>query len=113
MQVAFLDRDSTINVDFGFVATIDKWQFLPSVQAAMRMMREAGYAIAIVTNQSAIATGRCSTTDVERLHEFMRAALALEGVKVDAVAYCPPSATDGCECRKPTNRNVKAGLRAD
>lgn len=101
LRVVFLDRDGTINVDYGYVVTPEKWEFLPGVPAAIRSLREAGYAIAVVTNQSAVASGRCTIEDVERLHEFMSAKLASEGAIVDAVAFCPHSASEGCDCRKP------------
>ena len=100
-RVIFLDRDGTLNVDHGYVSRKADWQFLPGAPEGICMLRQAGYAVAIVTNQSAIAAGRCTRDDVERLHEFVAEQLAAQGAKVDAIAYCPHAATAGCDCRKP------------
>ena len=99
--VVFLDRDGTINVDRGYVHHIEDWQFIPGAAEATRDLRSAGYAVAIVTNQSAIAAGKYTLADVERLHVHILAELALLGTTIDAIGVCPHSPNDNCRCRKP------------
>lgn len=100
-RVVFLDRDGTINVDRGFVHRIKDWQFVPGAIKAIRQLRAAGYALAIVTNQSAIAAGAYTVADVDRLHTHMLAELARHGTTIDAIAICPHAPSDNCSCRKP------------
>ncbi|MDP7014682.1 MAG: HAD family hydrolase [Pirellulaceae bacterium] len=107
-RVVFLDRDGTINVDHGYVSTIERWEFVDGAIQGMKLLQDNGFALAVVTNQSGVAAGRCTEQDVERLHQFMCEQLAQAGVTVDAIAYCPHSADAGCRCRKPQTGMAEA-----
>jgi D-glycero-D-manno-heptose 1,7-bisphosphate phosphatase len=100
-RVIFLDRDGTINVDNGYVTCKRDWALLPRVAKAIRLLRDGGYAIAVVSNQSAVAKGKCTIADIQELHVLMREELARHGAVIDAIAYCPHAAEDECGCRKP------------
>lgn len=100
-KVAFLDRDGTINVDHGYVYKATDWEFTKDAIHALRRLIDFGFAIAVVTNQSGIASGRYSSADVDQLHEFMQLTLENLGVQVDAIAVCPHHQDDRCKCRKP------------
>lgn len=100
-RVVFLDRDGTINDDFGFVHRIEDWRFLPRAPEAIRMLRDAGFAVVVVTNQSAIADGWYSEGAVEQLHAFVRRLLSQWNTTIDAFAYCPHARSGQCDCRKP------------
>jgi D-glycero-D-manno-heptose 1,7-bisphosphate phosphatase len=113
LKLAFVDRDGTINVDRGHVHRLKDWEFTPGCDFALRLLREAGYEIAVVTNQSGIAAGMYTTEDAELLHEFMRSELAARGVHIDAVVFCPHARDGNCDCRKPKTgmaRQVEAIL---
>jgi len=99
--VIFLDRDGTLNVDKGFVHRAEDWEFTDRAAEALRELREAGYVIALVTNQSGVARGFFTLADVRALHEDVRQRLARQGVTLDAIAICPHAPDDDCECRKP------------
>ena len=107
IKTAFLDRDGTINVDRGHVHRIEDWEFTPQCDFALRLLREAGFAIAIVTNQSGIAAGMYEIEDAERLHQFMRDELAARGAVIDAIVYCPHARDGKCACRKPRTGMAK------
>ncbi len=100
-KVVFLDRDGTLNVDHGFVHRIDEWEFTDRAPEAVKRLRDAGYAIALVTNQSGIARGYYTLEDVRRLHEWMRQRLDTLQATIDAIAICPHLPDDDCQCRKP------------
>ena len=97
----YLDRDGTINEDFGYVYQIDQWRFLEGAVEALQLFQANDYALAVVTNQSGIARGMFTDSDVWQLHDFMRQELSQFGVVIDAIAICPHGAQDGCACRKP------------
>lgn len=101
VRVLFLDRDGTINVDRGYVSRVEDWEFAPLAVEALRRLRAAGFALAVVTNQSGVGRGYYTAEDVERLHQHMQSLLAAAGIAIDAVAYCPHAPEDGCACRKP------------
>ena len=66
----------------------------------MRRLKQAGFALAVVTNQPDVGHGRISRADVEAMHEIMARELPLDSVKA-----CYHRQTDNCDCRKP-----KAGM---
>ena len=101
LKIAFVDRDGTINVDRGFVYRIEDWEFTPSACQGLAILCQAGFQIAVVTNQSGIASGLYTRDDAERLHAFMRQQLAEAGIRVDSVVYCPHAPEAICDCRKP------------
>ena len=104
----FLDRDGTINVDHGYVHEIDNFQFIDGVIDAMRELKEMGFALVIVTNQSGIARGMYSEEQFMQLTEWMDWSLADRDIDLDGIYYCPhlPDASvehyrQQCDCRKP------------
>jgi len=105
-RVIFLDRDGTINVDNGYITSKRDWALLPGVADAIRLLRDGGYAIAVVSNQSAVAKGKCTIADIHELHALMRDELVRHGATIDAIAFCPHAAEDGCSCRKPRTEMV-------
>ena len=100
-KTVFLDRDGTINVDHGYVHRADQWQFDEGAIDALRLLSDAGYRIAVVTNQSGIAKGLYVEDDVIRLHKYVRERLSEAGAIVDAFAFCPHDEEGSCRCRKP------------
>ncbi|HLD25470.1 MAG TPA: D-glycero-beta-D-manno-heptose 1,7-bisphosphate 7-phosphatase [Candidatus Andersenbacteria bacterium] len=100
-KVIFLDRDGTINVDHRYVYKIDDWEFIAQAPAALKKLQQAGYKLAIVTNQSGIGRGYYTLADMQRLHEHMKKALREFGVEIDALAFCPHDPDLHCDCRKP------------
>jgi D-glycero-D-manno-heptose 1,7-bisphosphate phosphatase len=101
VPVVFLDRDGTVNVDHGFVHRIEDWEFLDAVPQAIRSLRDAGFAIALVTNQSGVGRGYYALDAVQSLHERVQQRLAELDTRFDAIAVCPHLPSDGCTCRKP------------
>lgn len=105
---AFLDRDGVINLDHGFVHTIDRVEWVEGAIAAIKLLNDLGYLVFVVTNQSGIARGRYDEAAVEALHQWMAGQMAAAGARVDAFYFCPhhpEGARDDlrfvCDCRKP------------
>ncbi len=107
-RAVFLDRDGTISVEKGYVHRIEDFEFIPGAPQAIGLLRDAGFLVIVVTNQSGVARGYYTLEAVHQLHGHMDSELARYGTSVDAYCICPHHPlgdVDGyaktCECRKP------------
>lgn len=107
-KAVFLDRDGVINRDHAYVHRWEDFEFMPGAIDAMRQLKQAGYALVVVTNQSGIARGYYTETQYQALTTQMQQALAEAGAAVDAVYHCPhhpqgavAELATNCDCRKP------------
>src|SRR6185437_16749210 len=78
-RAAFFDRDGVINLDRGYVGSSDRFELVKGAARAIRLCREAGYLVFVVTNQAGVAHGYFTEAAVAALHEHMRALLAADG----------------------------------
>ena len=105
---AFLDRDGVINIDHGYVARIEDFEFVPGALDASRALAQRGFALVVITNQSGIGRGLYTEADYQTLTAWMRAQFTAAGAPLAGVYHCPhhPLNARGayrvaCECRKP------------
>lgn len=104
----FLDRDGVINVDTGYVYLVDDFKFIDGVIDALLQLKQKGYLLVVVTNQSGIARGLFTEEQFMSLTEWMDWSLADRGVDLDGIYFCPHHPSEGsdqyrksCTCRKP------------
>jgi D-glycero-D-manno-heptose 1,7-bisphosphate phosphatase len=106
-KAVFLDRDGTINVEKNYLYRIEDFEFIDGAPGAIKRLREGGYLIVVVTNQSGVARGYYTLEDVDRLHRYIQRELSEFGTAIDAFYTCPHHPTSGlgelrqeCDCRK-------------
>jgi D-glycero-D-manno-heptose 1,7-bisphosphate phosphatase len=104
----FLDRDGTLIEERGFIDRLDMVSIYPWTGDALRLLKRAGYAAVVVTNQSAIARGMIEETFLHQVHRAIDAHISAAGGVIDRYYYCPhlPNASvekyrQTCRCRKP------------
>lgn len=69
----FLDRDGVLNVDDpGYTYLVSRFRIIPGVPQALYEMREAGYILAVVTNQSGIARKIYTRRQMELCHIYLQ-----------------------------------------
>jgi D,D-heptose 1,7-bisphosphate phosphatase len=108
----FLDRDGTINIDYNYVHTIDKFHFIDGVIDAMQELKKMGYLLVITTNQSGIARNIFTEQQFHTLTEWMDWSLQDRGVDLDGIYYCPHDPlVDDCECRKPSPGMIQTAAK--
>ena len=107
-RIVFLDRDGTLNEEVHYLHRREDLKLIPGVPQALRLLKQAGYRLVVVTNQAGVARGYYKESDVEALHRYMNRVLEREGAAVDAYYYCPHHPEHGlgkyktqCRCRKP------------
>ena len=102
-RAVFIDRDGTLIIEREYLADPEGVEFVPGAFEALRSLRDAGYKLVVVTNQSGIARGLYTLDDYRRVEARVEERLAAEGIELDGV-YCGPHHPDidgPCECRKP------------
>lgn len=99
----FLDRDGTLIVERHYLADPEGVVLVPGAVEALRSLREAGYALVVVTNQSGIARGLYRLEDYHAVARRLDEVLAAAGVPADDTRFCPhhPDVNGPCRCRKP------------
>jgi len=102
-KVIFLDRDGVINRGRGsdYVDSWHKFRFIPGSLKALKLLKEHGYRVIVISNQAGVAKGFYSLKDLSLLTRRMKEVVRTAGGKLDAVYYCPHQNEDRCACRKP------------
>jgi D,D-heptose 1,7-bisphosphate phosphatase len=88
-RALFLDRDGVINVDHGYVGTRDKFEWVQGARETISAATEAGWHVFVVTNQSGIARGHYTETDMHALHAWMTEEIRRAGGTLDDLRFCP------------------------
>ena len=107
-SAVFLDRDDTLIRDTGYLSDPDCVELLPGVREGLRELNRAGIPAIVVTNQSGIARGFFDEKTLHVIHARLLKLLRAEGVRIDALYYCPHHPQGvieqyriTCHCRKP------------
>lgn len=122
-KILFLDRDGTICYDdgafgsekFSYKEVIEKTRPLEGVKESLKLAKEKGYMLVVISNQAGIAKGRFDECDTHYSNKLLQEKL---GGVIDGFYYCPHH-TSGknnkgviaenakrdlifhCDCRKP------------
>ena len=108
-RAIFLDRDGVVIEDVNLLTSVDEVNIPERAFSAFRRLNDSEYKLIVVTNQTVVARGLCSESDVKRVHGYITKELSdRTGVVIDGFYYCPhhPQATIveyriECTCRKP------------
>ena len=101
-KLVILDRDGVINQDFdAYVKSPEEWTPIAGSLESIANLSQAGYKIAVATNQSGIARQFFDQYTLARIHQKMCNAVELAGGMLDGVFFCPHGPDEGCQCRKP------------
>jgi D-glycero-D-manno-heptose 1,7-bisphosphate phosphatase len=95
-----LDRDGTMMRDVDYCGDIKDVEVFEGVSAALRKLKECGYKLVVITNQSGIARGYF-TEEQYRAVEAEVSRQVGEGL-IDATYFCPHLPESDCKCRKPS-----------
>lgn len=102
VKLVILDRDGVINQDSdNYIKSADEWQPIPGSIEAIARLCDAGYSVAVATNQSGLGRGLFDLDDLEAIHDKMRELVESAGGHIAGIYYCPHLPTAGCNCRKP------------
>ena len=103
-RAVFADRDGTIIEDRHYIADPAAVTLIPGATDALLRLREMGFALVVVTNQSGIGRGLYTQADYHRVAAEVARQLADAGVVMDGTYFCPdgPGGSPDTTCRKPS-----------
>jgi D-glycero-D-manno-heptose 1,7-bisphosphate phosphatase len=113
-----LDRDGVLNRMLGVagtpthdspmhVAEVDVFPWVPSV---LRALTDAGFGLAIASNQPAAAKGKTTRAELEAVHAKVLEEAQRAGGVILSSHICWHRAEDGCACRKPKTGLLEEAL---
>lgn len=118
VPAVFVDRDGTLNREVEYLAAVEDLRLLPGAADGVRRLRAAGFAVVVVTNQSAVARGFLDRATLAAIHRELRRRLAARGASLDGLYVCPhhpqagrPPLRRRCRCRKPAPGLVRQAVR--
>ncbi len=111
----FLDRDGVLNVDHGYVGSVERFEWMPGARQAIRLANDRGWLVFVVSNQAGVARGLYGEDSVQSLHTHVQVELAGEGAHVDDFRYCPfhPDGTVERYARRSEWRKPAPGMIED
>lgn len=100
--LVILDRDGVINQDSPhFIKSLAEWIPIAGSLDAIARLKHAGFSVAVATNQSGLARGLLTQSDLDAMHARLADLLAERDCQLDHIAVCPHGPDDDCDCRKP------------
>lgn len=108
-EAVFFDRDGVLIEDVDLLTTPDDIRIIDGTPQALRSLKEAGFRLIVISNQTVVARGLATEEDVYAINgEMQRLLEEAGGPRLDGFYFCPhhPNATlpayrIACECRKP------------
>ena len=94
----FLDRDGTLIEEVNFLSRVEDLRLFEFSRSAVAALKDAGFLVIVVTNQSGIGRGLYSESAMHQIHDRIQSELL---GAIDAFYFCPHLPENGCLCRKP------------
>ncbi len=107
-KAVFIDKDGTLINDVPYNVDVSRISFAPGVIDGMMLLKNSGFKLIVVSNQSGIARGFFTEAQLHEVSKHIQKQLAQYGLRIDSFYYCPHCASGTvkeysieCICRKP------------
>ena len=102
INAIFLDRDGVLNKERkDYVKNVNELDIISGIEIPLKLLKEKGYLLIVITNQSAINRGYTTHESVKKIHSKLNTYLEKFNVSIDKFYYCPHRPNENCYCRKP------------
>jgi len=102
VKLIIIDRDGVINQDSkDYIKSPEEWHPIEGSIEAIAALSQAGFTVAVATNQSAINRGLITEDTLITIHDKMCHLVEEKGGEIDTIVYCPHHPEQACHCRKP------------
>ncbi len=108
-KTIFIDRDGTLIEEVNYLSRVEDLRFFDYTDEAIRLLKEDGFLVVVVTNQSGIGREIYTEAAMHEIHERIQTDLT---EKLDAFYFCPHLPDANCRCRKP-NLGMLEAAQAD
>lgn len=116
-KAIFIDRDGTLIKEKDFLQDTNEVEPEENSVEALKIAKEAGYKIIIISNQSGVARGYFDEAKVSEINHKVSDIFAESGVNIDQFLFCPhlkgaknPQYDVECNCRKPAPGMIETAL---
>lgn len=117
-RALFVDRDGTLIKEKGFLNNPEEVEPEENSIKAVKLAREAGFRIIVLSNQSGVARGYFAEETVRSINRRVLRLFELNGAPIDDILYCPHYPEGKvreyiieCGCRKPAPGMVEKACR--
>jgi len=101
-KAIFLDRDGVLNKKRNdYVKSIDELEIFPNIGREISKIKNQGFLIIVVTNQSVINRGIITKEKLFEIHSKIQDVLIKDKTSIDKFYFCPHRPDENCKCRKP------------
>ncbi len=107
-KAVFIDRDGTLIEEVNYLSRLADLRFFSYTSEAIQILKENGFLIVVVTNQSGIGRQIFEEAAMHEIHEQIQIDLT---DRLDAFYFCPHLPDGGCDCRKPKVGMIEAAQR--
>jgi D,D-heptose 1,7-bisphosphate phosphatase len=118
IRAVFIDKDGTLIPDIPYNVDPTLITLAPNAGETLRHLKQAGYALIVISNQSGIARGLFAESALIAVENRLNALLQRFGIALDGFYYCPhlPDAPIAayrveCACRKPKSGLLEQAAR--
>ena len=102
LKTVFVDRDGVINQERSdYIKSISELEIYPNVAKNIKLLKDAGFLVVVITNQSAVNRGIITHEMINQIHNSIQDHLKKYGTFLDGFYYCPHTPNENCNCRKP------------
>lgn len=107
----FLDRDGCISPDeFGYISDPDQYSIYPYTPQALAILKQQGFLLFLVTNQSGIARGYFGLDALQKVHDKLQSLLGEHDLALDRIYFSPYFKTGIVEPYNVEHPDRKPGL---
>ncbi len=107
-KACFLDRDGVLIEEKEYLDSADQVILIDGAIDAIKLLKESGYLVVVVSNQSGVARGYFKENSILKVNRRITELLSKDHLYIDAFYHCPhhekgsiPKYTISCNCRKP------------
>ncbi len=101
-RAVFLDRDGCLIEEKHYLKEPDEVVLIEGAAEGLRILKDRGFLLFLVTNQSGVGRGYFTLEDVARVHQRLVGLLEADGVSLDGIFVAPEAPDEPSRGRKPS-----------